>query len=100
MYVSREKGLEPPALSFGNLRSTTRTPLPYFKHTQHITLTEEYLFSQDQVSCIKTTRLLREKYLLAQNKSIHIDFDKHITSLSDENIRKPLWSRNTGTCLF
>ena len=33
MYVSREKGLEPPALSFGNLRSTNRTPLPYCTHT-------------------------------------------------------------------
>ena len=26
--ATREKGLEPPALSFGNLRSTNRTPLP------------------------------------------------------------------------
>ena len=25
---TREKGLEPPALSFGNSRSTIRTPLP------------------------------------------------------------------------
>ena len=26
---TREKGLEPPALSFGNSHSTIRTPLPY-----------------------------------------------------------------------